>query len=223
MIKKIYGIMKLKKGSILYHTSENKYKKNDKKPMIFCIFHPSEWVGKYVNYIKLKKSILLLFMIETIVKDKIFSSLNIMTKHPYLNLAKKNIKNLKCYVSELKNNNLDGWFTSIENKTSVEVALINSNKLYKVIKTEKMTRNWRNGNNLNNIKTYKNWGNKYKICTMDKPVKLKINLKYKKEIKNYKKYEKKSGYPQEYILQVILHNAKIYYHKKEKKDIIWKC
>jgi len=224
MIKKKYGVMKIKKGSILYHSSDEKFKERE-KPMLFCTLHPSEWASKYVSYVKLKKDILLLFMIDIIKRERIFSSLNILSNHPSLNLAKKNDENLNCYVRELRKEKLDGWFTSIENKTSVEIAIINDKEIYEVEKTERLTRNWRNGNCLNNEKTIKNWGNKYKICSIERPIKLKINLKYKDMIKEYKRNEKKSGYPLEYIFQVILENAKIFYHKYENnnEEIKWKC
>ena len=42
-------------------------------------------------------------------------------------------------------------------------------------------------------------------------------------IKKYKKYEIKSSYIKEYVFQVILENAKIYYHEGEMKKIYWKC
>jgi hypothetical protein len=148
----------------------------------------------------------------------------IIYNHPSLNLAKQNDENLKCYVSELKKERLNGWFSSIENKTNVEVAIINDSEIYEIEKIEILTRNWRNGNCLNDIKTIKNWGQKYKISTIEYPIKLKINLRYKDLIKKYKKFEKKSGYPLEYIFQVILDNAKIFYHKYDEiEEIKWNC
>lgn len=158
---KSYGKIKLRKGSILYHTTNNKFvhKSNIEKPFIFCTFHPSDYPNKYVNYIKLKKDITLLFMVETIVRDKIFSSLNLFTNNKNKNLAKTKIENLLCYAEKIKNLNLDGWFTSIENKAAVEVAILNDFTLFEVIKKEVLCDNSNNKNN-NEIK---NWGKKYKI------------------------------------------------------------
>ena len=48
MLKKSYGVMKIKEGSILYHASDKKFKYNTNKPMLFCTFHPSEWYSKYI-------------------------------------------------------------------------------------------------------------------------------------------------------------------------------
>jgi hypothetical protein len=42
-------------------------------------------------------------------------------------------------------------------------------------------------------------------------------------IEEYKKYEKRSGYPFEYVFQVLLENAKIFYHKEDFKKITWNC
>jgi hypothetical protein len=74
MLREIYGEMKLKKGSILYHTSDDFFQINYNKPMLFCTFHPSEWdiINEYVTYIKIKKDISLLFMIESCNKARIF-------------------------------------------------------------------------------------------------------------------------------------------------------
>jgi hypothetical protein len=162
MMKKSYGEVIIKKGSILYHTSDEQFslKEQNDKPMLFCTFHPSEWdvMNEYVTFIKLRKDISLLFMIEECKKAKIFSSLPLFSNHPNLNLSKKHKHQLLCYIRELKKENLDGWFTSIENKSSVEVSLINNPNLFKIVKTEKMIRNWRNGNEKKSKKRMKIWG-----------------------------------------------------------------
>ena len=224
MLKDSYGKMKMKKGSVLYHSSENKFVKDKNKPFLFLTFHPSEWdiMNKYVTFIKLKKNITLLFMIEGFQNGRIFSCLNTLTKHPSLNLAKKFDKNLMCYREELKKEQYDGWFTSIENKASVEVGLINDEKNYEVLKTERLKRNWRNGNCAKGKIIYKYWGEKYPICTIEQPVKLKINLRYKSMIEEYKKYEKKSKYLLDNVFQIILENVKIYYHIADLEEIEWK-
>ena len=219
MLKDSYGKMILKKGSILYHTSENKFSKDINKPFLFLTFHPSEWyvTNKYVTIIKLKKNIKLLFMIEIFKGGRIFSSLNTLTKHPNLNLAKKYDNNLRCYREELKKENYDGWFTSIENKASVEVGLINDENNYEVVTTEKLRKNWKYNNNK------KFWGLEYPISTIEIPVKLKINLRYKSMIKEYKKYCVKSGNENNTIFMIMLQNAEIYYHKYDLEEIEWKC
>ena len=225
MLKNLYGKVILQKDSILYHTSEEIFNNKLEKPMLFCTFHPSEYDGinDYVTYIKLKKNITLLFMIENFRKTFIFSSLNLFSNHSNLNLAKKNDNNLKSYVKELKKENFDGWFTSIENKGSIEVSMINDNSLFEIIKTEEFTRNWRNGNNLNNFITTKNWGKKYPICSIEYPLTFKINNKFKQLLEDYINFGLKSKFPYEHVFQVILENAKIYYHESNfDGKITWK-
>jgi len=217
MLKSTYGEMIIQKGSILYHTSDDlfKYHNDLDKPMLFCTFHPSEFTGdnKYVHFIKIKKTLSLLFMIDSIKNIKIYSSLNQIINHPNKNLAKKHNYVLHEVVNEIKKENFDGWFSSIENKGFVEIALINDTKLFELIDSQNLNRNWRNGNNANNQIILKNWGKKYEICTIKKPVILNINQKYEDIIIKYKEYQKKSNFPLEYIFQVILENAIInYFH-----------
>lgn len=217
MLKSTYGEMIIQKESILYHTSDDlfKYQNDIDKPMLFCTFHPSEYTGdnKYVHFIKIKKPLSLLFMIDSIKNIKIYSSLNQIIDHPNKNLAKKHNYVLEMVVNELKKETFDGWFSSIENKGFVEIALINDKKIFEVIDCQILNRNWRNGNNANNQITVKNWGKKYEICTVKNPVTLNINQKYEDIIIKYKEYQKKSNFPLEYIFQVILENAIInYFH-----------
>ena len=70
---KNYGSMILKKGSILYHVSDDKEfdtKNSRQKPFLFCTFHPSEWFGyKYVHFIKLQKDVRLFFMVKKFIDN----------------------------------------------------------------------------------------------------------------------------------------------------------
>lgn len=227
MLRRYYGEVILKKDLIIYHTSEELFTYRDDKPMLFCTFHPSEWDGinDYVNFIKLKRDVSLLFMIESFRKTYIFSSLHKFISSPNENLAKKNDNNLICFSKELKKGLFDGWFTSIENKATIEIALLNDLNLFEVIKIEDLQRNWRNGNYLNNNITIKNWGEKYKIYTMDYPVIFNINYKFKIFIDEYIKYHKNSNFPNEFVFQVILNNSIINYHKSYNSliNIQWKC
>ena len=215
MLRENYGEMIIKEGSILYHTSDDIFK-HRKKPMLFCSFHPSEYTGdnKYLHFIKIKRDLSLLFMINDISDIKLYSSLNDIIEHPNKNLAKKHDYILKIMVKTLIKENFDGWFSSIENKSGVEVALNNKKDIYEVIDTIPLKHNWINGhynnNDNNEIIVKKNWG-KLKICTIENPIILNINKKYKKLIKKYKDYEIKSKFISEYIFQIILDNAIINY------------
>jgi hypothetical protein len=225
MLKSYYGNVLLKKDTILYHTTDEEFSYKSDKPLLFLIFHPSEWENLHYNVVKiiLKKDINLLFMISKFKKHFIFSSINdtFLQKNYTLILGDNNNFN---YMSKLSNNeklniidklekeNFNGWFSSIENKSHIEVALINNYNFYSIISCEKLTRNWRNGNNLNNVLNSKNWGNKYEISPLHLPVIFDVNIRYKKIIEEYIEYGLNSKYPYEYILQVIFKNAIINYH-----------
>jgi hypothetical protein len=151
-------------------------------------------------------------MIDHIGSIKIYSSLNQIINHPNKNLAKQNNNILKVLVKDLKKENFDGWFSSIENRSSVEVAFINNKDIYEIIQTKKIKKNWINGhyNGNNNIIILKNWG-KFEICTIENPVILNINKRYEEIFRKYKEYEIKSKFLGEYTFQIILNNAKINY------------
>jgi hypothetical protein len=228
MLRKYYGEVILQKDFILYHTSEDIYRYRADKPMLFCTFHPSEWdsINEYVIFIKLKRDVSLLFMIESFRKSYIFSSLHKFIISSNENLAKKNNNNLICFSEELKKESFDGWFTSIENKATIEVSLLNNLSLFDVINMENLRRNWRNGNYLNNKITIKNWGTKYRIYSIDLPLIFNINDKFRIFIEEYIKYNQNSNFPNEFVFQVILHNAIINYHRTYNNHLInikWKC
>jgi hypothetical protein len=216
MMRNIYGEVILKKDSILYHTSEEifLYKNYNEIPMLFCTFHPSEsdGINEYVTFIKLKKDVSLLFMIDNFRKKYIYSSLDFFIDNKIQNLDKKINNNLDCYVKELEKENFEGWFSSIENKDTVEIAIINDINLFDPIKTEELKRNWQNSNNLNNKITLKNWGTRYIICSINNPIIFKLNSRFKNLIEDYVKYGVNSKFPFDNVLSIILDNAKIYYH-----------
>jgi len=225
-MKKSYGEMILPKDSILYHTSDNifEYKNENEKALLFCVFHPSESdiTNEYVTFIKLKKDVSLLFMVEGCKKIKIYSSLLSFTNHLSLNLAKKNNNQLLSYVQELKKENFDGWFTSIENRGRVEVSLINDQNIFEAIKTDELKRYWRNGHYSHDTKSIipKNWGNKYLI--IEKHIILNIHIRYKNIIEQYLKDEMEYGNYKEYIFYILLNNVNIYYHEGDFEKIEWK-
>ena len=225
MLKKVYGEFILKKGSILYHSSDELFSLQTEKdkPMLFCTLHPSEYgmIGDYLTIIKLKKKVSLFFMIEDCKKARIYSALSILINHPNCNLAKKHKDQLIIFSKELKKEGFNGWFSSIENKGTVEVSLINNQNLYEVIKTEDFTNNWKNGNINDNKINIKNWGKKYEICTIQNPVIMNLNSRYENIIQKYIEFEIESKLMNNYVFQVILKNAVIKYHKYKYKKIIW--
>ena len=222
-----YGVVIIKKGSILYHTSPElfKYKNRKDKPLLFCTFHPSEYgannINSYVHSIKLKKDVSLLFMIEKIQKNLIFSSLHLFTKNEMGDFSKMNDKKLLLFSDKLKSNNFDGWFTSINNKINIEVALLNNRSLFELINSDKIDENWINSNYINNKIVQKNWGIKYPICTIKNPVIFIINERYKKQLAKHKKAEIKSKLLLDTVFHVILNNAIFYFIKGEYKNFNW--
>jgi len=213
-----YGYMILPKGTILYHMNDNKefiYKSENEKPFLFCAYHPSEYIGfKYIHFIKLKKKIKLLFMIDDIIKNKIYSALpNIIKNHPKLNLSKLNSNVLYDMREILETNNLEGWFTSVENKGYVETAFLNKPEIFKCIGSMKFNKKWNNSNYNNNKAISKRWNDFYEKSFIEKPIKLYLHKRFKKKIKDYKKYEKKSKFIHEYIFQMMLDYIKIRYYE----------
>jgi hypothetical protein len=192
-MQECYGEVLLKEGSILYHTSTKKFKYKKDKPLLFCTFHPSEYGSNnddiFVHFIKLKKDIRLLFMIEKIKKELIFSSLHLFTTNERGNLSKMNDDKRLIYSNKLKYHNFDGWFSSINNKTNVEVALLNSKSLYELISFDKLNSNWIDSNYVDNHIIPKNWGLKYPICSINQPIVFIINERYKKQLAKYRKLE----------------------------------
>ena len=225
MLNEVYGEFILKEGSILYHSSDELFRIQSEKdkPMLFCTFHPSEYgmIGDYLTLIKLKKSVSLFFMIEDFKKARIYSALSTLTNHPNANLSKKHKDQLIIFSKELKKEGFNGWFSSIENKGAVEVALINDESLFEVIKSEDFINNWKNGNiNCNKI-NLKDWGRKYEICTIGSPVKMNLNSRYENMIHKYMEYEIESKLLNNYVFQVILKNAIIKYHNYDYQKISW--
>lgn len=213
-----YGSMILKKGSILYHASDQKvFRKvhRKEKPFLFCTFHPSEWFGpKYIHWIRLERDLRLLFMVNDIMQHRIISALPHIMEHPNQNLSKMQLPVQRKMVRILKKRHYHGWFSSIENKATVEVALMNGKDLFSRTGTDKLKRAWRNGNCVNNNKIVcKIWGDRYKITFVERPVKMHLHRRFKKMFYRYKRLEKKSRYLHEYIFQKMLDHAKIKYHK----------
>lgn len=214
--KEVYGYIVIPKDTILYHMNNNKYftyKTINEKPFLFCVFHPSEYIGfKYIHFIKLKQNVKLLFMIDDIIGSRIYSALpNIIINHQRENLSKLNINVLRNMKDILKEEHLNGWFTSIENKTAVEVAILNKHKFFECIGTIKFIKDWDYGDYNNNDKIIlKRWGT-LSLSFITKPIMLYINKRFKQKIKDYKKEEKKSKFIREYVFQYMLDNAMIQY------------
>ena len=127
-------------------------------------------------------------------------------------LSNQEEKKSKSFLEKLGKENLDGWLASIENRSHVEVAIINDPTIFEMISFEQFRKNWRNGNCLDDIPECKNWGAIYPISSRSLPIVFQLNEKYKPLIEEYIQYGLKSKYPFEYALQVVFENATINYH-----------
>jgi hypothetical protein len=222
-MRKSYGEMILKKGTVLYHTSPDEFKLRTEKPMLFLTFHPSEWEGwadDYITRITLLKDVSLFFMVKDFENAKVIPLLNVLTSSS--NLDKQNDKYLKCYISYLQSEQFDGWFSTIEGKPFVEIALINNPSIYSFSASEIKKRNWRNSTNVAGVFVQKYWGEQYPLYTHTFPAELILNSRFKPLIENYKQYCNNKQ-PNEYVFYMILINAKITYFDAPLETIRWLC
>ena len=196
MLKSTYGSLIIKKDTILYHATDEEFSYKPDKKLLYTIFHPSEWIGydsEYIARIQLKRDIKILFFITGFRKHYVLSS--------------QEEKNSAEFLEKLAEENLDGWLASIENRSHVEVAIMNDPTIFEVISFEPLRKNWRNGNCLGGIPECKNWGTLYPISSRLIPVVFQLNEKYRRIIEEYIQYGS------EYALQVVLENAHIQYIK----------
>lgn len=109
MLKNVYGEVIIPKDSILYHTTVIDYDENKDTPFLFCTFHPSEWwnLNEFVLKVRLKRDVRLLFMIKDFRKAHIISFDDLRSKYTL--------------QETIFDENFDGWFSSIENRTTIEV------------------------------------------------------------------------------------------------------
>jgi hypothetical protein len=222
-LRSVYGEVILKKGTVLYHTSDVPFRQTDQKPFLFLTFHPADWDAdrnNYVTKIILEKDVSLLFMVGGINRVRILPLLDTLIGEPGNNLKKLFLPNLVCYGRYLLKDNFDGWFSTIEGKTTIEVGLLNLFDLYTYEPSVKIAaRDWNDGQNYNSNRI---WGQRFPISPIRLPATFNINLRYKQEIEDYLRYTNSTS-PNEYTFQVILNNAIIKYINQPFKNIFWHC
>lgn len=217
-----YGVVIFPKGSRFYHASFNQYCNLPKKPMLFTTLHPSEWYSQdsYISVIELQRDIRVLFMIQLIRNYRIYSALNNLLEYSNTNLAKMNESKLKEWVTYLKNENLDGWLTSIENKTTIEIAIRMDSSILKIVECNPIQMNWINSKYLNNTIIPKQWGSLYPITTTKAPVKIIINKHFKEQIEKYQT-DMAEEEPQGTTFSILLENADIQYLDSPMEKVSW--
>lgn len=223
-----YGSVILKKDSIIYHTSIKDFTSvnNSQIPLLFCSFHPSEYSGdeNKVHYIKLKKNVRLLFMVDNIKSLTVISSLEnfINNNKKSLRLPKLNNNVRRSMAKLLKEGHFNGWFSSIEDGATLEIALLNDLTLFECVKSDEYKNNinynfYINENtNLSN-RSNKNiinklWGTEYKICGIEYPINFYLNIKYKIIIEKFMKYCINTQSNKSNLFYILLENGFIKYH-----------
>lgn len=233
-LEKYLGYMILPENTILYHSTNDKdFKISDYKPFIFTNFHPQEWIGNYVVKIKLIRNIKILFMIDYFDwRHNLISALPKLINDftPNSDLNKQTDCNLLIYRKHLENNDFDGWFCSVEDGYTTEIALLN-NFFFEIIECTKIVEEDYNNtkqtydddlkcniyeenpiydDELNNIKTIINFGNYYELSFIKNKVKFYLNDRYKNKIENIKNMIK-----QKYIYSVfhklLMHSDIVYF------------
>jgi hypothetical protein len=218
-----YGVVNLPKGTRLYHLSTNKLCILPQKPVLFMTLHPSEWYleDSYISVIELQRDIKLLFMVNQILKMKIYSSLTNYLKAQNTNLAKTDYNRIKCWLPYLQKENLDGWFSSIENKTAVEFAVQNDPSILKIVECLPIQFNWANTRYSNDMKLIpKQWGSTYPIFSLTKPIHMILNSRFQPQIETYQTQVAEED-PEGTAFSILLKNAIISYINAPLETIKW--
>jgi len=116
--------------------------------------HPSEWYVEdcNVSVIELQREVILDFRVERIHGMRIFSTRSQGTQDGH------------------------GWFSSINNRTSVMFAVVNDPSVVKVVECAPILYDWTNT-------SPKNWGTTYRVTTA--PIRFVLNSRYKPQIEEY--------------------------------------
>lgn len=217
-----YGVIMLPKGFKLYHASTASLCALPKKPVIFTTLHPSEWYieDSHISVIELQRDVKILFMIQTINQMRVFSSLNSFLGIPNSNLAKMNYETIKSWIPFLAHESLDGWLSSIENKTAVEIALRNDPSMIRIVDCLPIQYNWSNSSYNNNSIVPKNWGTTYPLYSLTMPVKMSLHVRFKPQIEAYLKQIQEND-PHGTSFSILLDNADIMYHDGPVENIRW--
>jgi hypothetical protein len=222
-IKTSYGVVHIPKGTRLYHASIHKLCTLPQKPVLFMTLHPSEWYAEdsHISVIELQRDVSLLFMVKQIHRMRVYSSLNNYLGNQNTNLAKMSYERIKCWLPYLEKEGLDGWFTSIENKTAIEFAILNDPSILNLVDCTPIQFNWTNANYNTNMKLVpKKWGNIYTISSLTKPIQLILNIRFKPQIEAYQEQIAEED-PEGTAFSILLKNANIQYVDAPLEEIKW--
>jgi hypothetical protein len=218
-----YGTVTLPKGLRLYHASTSSLCKLPKKPVLFLTLHPSEWhyEDAYISVVELVREVNLLFMIKYIHQLRILSALNEFLEEPHNNMAKTNYDNIQKWIPSMQKESLDGWLSSIENRTAIEFAIINDPSILRLVECNPIKFNWTNTNyNKDMILVPKKWGTTYAIHTNAMPLQMHLHKRFRPQIEAYKKKVEEED-PDGTALSLLLKNATVTYFDGPIDKISW--
>jgi hypothetical protein len=228
-MRETYGELKLPKGFILYHTTENEFIKRSEEeyPILFCVLHPSEFDRENIVKIILKKEISLFFAIDFKIRDeKKAIPVCVMKKITNTDLFIRYVSIVRDYLlffsENLKKNNFEGWYGLQKiNNGNTEIALINNPDIFD-IEIDNQTKDWKREaiNRETGIPRQKIWGNNFPI-NIDKKVIITLNERYKDKIELFMKNMNDDKYKYNKCLQILLSNSEIIYKNGIEKEIIW--
>ena len=177
----------------------------------------------FVSTIELQTDVSVLFMVESIRGMRVYSALTTFLGKNGSNLAKMKTENLLKWIPLLQKENLHGWFSSIENKTAVEIALMNDDSVIKIVDCKPLQYNWTNSKYNNVFGSFslvpKKWGT-YEISTMSRPVKIRLNRRFQSQIEEYQKRVEEEDL-RGTAFSVLLENAEISYFDAPLQKCVW--
>ena len=223
-MRSVYGELVLPKGTALYHASQDPFVPQPQKPMLFTTFHPSEWsyaTGEYITPITLLRPVSLFFMVGGFNGARLLPLLDAIIGQHGNNMVKRYDQNLACYVRHLRAEQFDGWFSTIEGKAQVEVALINEPSVYSVSPSVRIgDPNW--NRDLGGPNIQRRFGLRYPISLFTAPATLNLNSRFRPEIERYLEKCAQDG-ENMYIGQILLTGATITYFDAPSAYVAWDC
>ena len=221
-----WGELILRKGTLLYHVSDEPFQSNSEKPLLFTVFHPSEWglfSHSYVTPIRILRDISLFFMVEGFHKLRVLPLLNRFIDYPgrNTNLVKMYDVNNICFAAHLRDEQFDGWISTVEGKATVEVALVNDPTAWSIDGPSTPLRSrWTNSNDIDGRWKLKDWGTTYPLSFMN-PV-MRIHSRYKEPIESYL-VSSDTNLPGQFVFPILIKAATISYHEGAVTPVVWNC
>lgn len=223
-LRNTFGVATFQKDTVLYCISSWDVQKWLQKPMVPCLLHPSEVYyhrSLYVNRIRIRRDVELLFLVKTIKEERIFSALANLTGN---SMAKYKPENLTTYASHLQKEGLDGWISSIRNEDSTEIYLRNHPDVIEVLDSRPLEYDWRNVrmDDLGHC-IPKKWGTLYPLYTDMYRVHMHIPTRFKDLFKAYREACEEDEWNISAFYRMLTHAAVTYFDAPVRCNIRWDC